>query len=164
METEFMKSEFPIINTGRLILRQLNDNDVEPMVEISAFKLPDPTPDQAEEYIHKANADFIKGTSCIWGLESNGELIGTIGFYRGFTNKTGEIGYVMREDYKRQGFMSEAILAILEHGFRTLELKKITAYSDLSNTASVRLLEKLGFENTNFKFEKYNIFEIRSVR
>lgn len=156
-----MNLDFPIIQTERLSLRQLTKEDVEAMVEIAAYKLPDPTPDQAEEYIIKANEDFENRTGYTWGLEHNKELVGTIGFYRGFANKTGEIGYVMREAHKRQGFMSEAILAILKYGFEILGLKKITAYTELSNTASVRLLEKLGFENTNFKFEKYNIFEIR---
>ncbi|MDC1221299.1 GNAT family N-acetyltransferase [Salibacteraceae bacterium] len=156
-----MNPPFPVIQTDRLTLRQLTVDDVEPMVEISAYKLPDPTPDEAEDYIKKANADFELGKGCTWGLESEGELVGTIGFYRGFANKTGEIGYVMREAHKRQGFMSEAIIAILNHGFGVLELKKITAYTQLSNRASVSMLEKLGFVNTNFKFEKYNIFEIR---
>lgn len=143
-------------------LIQLNQNHLEPMIEISAFKMPDPTPNQALEYINKANADFEKGVGCTWGLEFKGELVGTIGFYRGFANQTGEIGYVMREDFKRQGFMTEAINTILDFGFNELGLKKITAYTALENTASVRLLEKTGFANTQFKFENYTIFENRN--
>jgi ribosomal-protein-alanine N-acetyltransferase len=155
--------EFPILKTARMDLVQLNELHLDPMIEIAAFKMPDPTPDQAAEYIQKANADFEKGTGCTWGLEWEGELVGTIGFYRGFANQTGEIGYVMREDFKRKGFMAEAIETILNFGFKELELKKITAYTALDNTASVGLLEKLGFANTHFKFEKYTIFEIRTT-
>ena len=41
--------------------------------------------------------------------------------------------------------MSEALAAILDYGFSVLKLSKVTADTDLDNSRSRRLLERLGF-------------------
>ena len=43
--------------------------------------------------------------------------------------------------------MSEALSAILAFGFGEMELNRIEAFVMPENTASINLLEKLGFKN-----------------
>ena len=71
--------------------------------------------------------------------------MGTVGFYRGFTNKTGEIGYVLNEAFRGQGFMEEALKSAIYYGFSQLELETIIAYTDGDNHSSIRVLLKTGF-------------------
>ena len=46
-----------------------------------------------------------------------------------------------------QGIASEAVHAILKHGFRVLKHPTIVAFSHIENWRSCRLLEKIGMEN-----------------
>jgi ribosomal-protein-alanine N-acetyltransferase len=60
-----------------------------------------------------------------------------------------EMGYELHSDYWRQGLMSEALQAVLEfsfHGGAIPVVHRMEALVDPSNTASIRLLEKLGFQ------------------
>ncbi|MGF6919962.1 RimJ/RimL family protein N-acetyltransferase [Paraburkholderia sp. 40] len=56
-----------------------------------------------------------------------------------------EIGFSLKRKHWGNGFMREAASAIIEHGFGTLNLHRIEADIDPRNSASARLLERLGF-------------------
>ena len=54
---------------------------------------------------------------------------------------------VVREDaHLLYGFATEAVRAVVAFGFDTLELHRIFAFTDVTNVASKRVLEKVGFE------------------
>jgi [ribosomal protein S5]-alanine N-acetyltransferase len=55
-----------------------------------------------------------------------------------------EIGYRYRAAAWGRGIASEAAAAVLEHGFRSLELDPIVAVTHPANRASQRVLEKIG--------------------
>tara|TARA_R110002072_G_scaffold54220_2_gene142345 strand:+ start:628 stop:1461 length:834 start_codon:yes stop_codon:yes gene_type:complete len=56
-----------------------------------------------------------------------------------------EIGYMLRPDAQGQGLAREAARRVIRHGFETRGLRRIWADTDPDNTASIRLLESLGF-------------------
>lgn len=56
-----------------------------------------------------------------------------------------EIGYDLGKAYWRQGFMQEALQAIISFGFETMRLKRIEAEVEPANGRSIGLLRKLGF-------------------
>lgn len=143
-----------------MLLRKLTHSDVTPMIEIANYSIKNATKAQTLELIDKANTQFESGEGISWGMELDGKIIGSIGYYRGFANETGEIGYVMCEAFKRKGYMAEAATAVMNVGWNKLKLKRITAYTEIDNLASVLLLEKLGFRNTNQTFKHYTIFEM----
>ena len=62
-----------------------------------------------------------------------------------------EIGYILNPDYWGQGLGSEAVAAVTDYGFKKRELPEVTAEVDPRNKASIRLLEKLGFDETGRK-------------
>lgn len=57
---------------------------------------------------------------------------------------TYEIGWVIHRRYQGQGYATEAAEAVLELGFREMSLHRVVATCDPRNTASWRVMEKLG--------------------
>jgi len=55
------------------------------------------------------------------------------------------MGYCLDESAWGQGFATEAADALLQWAFDTLDLNRVQSEADTRNTASVRVLEKLGF-------------------
>ena len=60
--------------------------------------------------------------------------------------QAGTLGYWTGEAYARQGYMREAILAVVHHAFTRLDLSRIEAACLPENTASRGLLERSGFK------------------
>jgi [ribosomal protein S5]-alanine N-acetyltransferase len=56
-----------------------------------------------------------------------------------------ETGYTLCADYWGWGFAREALNAGLDHVFATLGARRVFADCDPENTASIRLVESLGF-------------------
>lgn len=59
-------------------------------------------------------------------------------------HRQGEIGFVFHPDYKGQGYATEATQALLAFGFTTWNLHRICGRCDARNTASYKLMERLG--------------------
>lgn len=80
--------------------------------------------------------------------KASGKIVGRAGLHN--WNKEhfrAELGYVMHdESFRKQGLMSEAVAAIIDYGFRELKLNRIEALVGPHNTASLRIVEKNGFE------------------
>ena len=56
-----------------------------------------------------------------------------------------EIGYFLRKEEWRQGYISEAVSRVLEFAFSVASLEEIVAVIDPRNTASRKVLERTGF-------------------
>jgi len=56
-----------------------------------------------------------------------------------------ELWYKLRPEYWLKGYTTEAAKALLQFGFRTLQLHRIEACCATANTASYKVLEKCGF-------------------
>jgi ribosomal-protein-alanine N-acetyltransferase len=67
-----------------------------------------------------------------WGicLMATGEIVGSCGFYRGFSDTIGEIGYLLKGVHRGYGFMTEAVRCVTDFGLRQIGLKQIVAYTD----------------------------------
>ncbi|MDC0736905.1 GNAT family protein [Cognatishimia sp. SS12] len=60
--------------------------------------------------------------------------------------QAGTLGYWVGQQYARQGYMREAIEALVHHAFHRLQLSRIEAACLPENTASRGVLEKSGFK------------------
>ena len=60
--------------------------------------------------------------------------------------QAGTLGYWIGERYARQGYMSEAIRAVVHHAFAVMDLSRIEAACLPENTASRGVLESTGFK------------------
>ena len=80
--------------------------------------------------------------------KDDGVLVGgvTLANVRRGVAQAGSIGYWMGEPYARDGLMSSALRALLPFSFVTLRLHRLEAACIPTNVASIRLLEKSGFQ------------------
>jgi RimJ/RimL family protein N-acetyltransferase len=78
-------------------------------------------------------------------LRESGELIGTtLLVWTSRDHRQGEIGYVLNPAHHGHGYATEAAREMLRLGFDELGLHRIVGRLDARNTASARVLEKLG--------------------
>ena len=55
-----------------------------------------------------------------------------------------EIGWAISERYRNAGYATEAAQALIDYGFLDLHLPRIIALTEQDNSASIRVMEKLG--------------------
>lgn len=80
-------------------------------------------------------------------VAEEGRLIGNCGIRMGGAGaRQAELGYELDPAYWGRGYASEAARALLAFGFRDLTLHKVSARVVADNAASVRVLERLGFQ------------------
>mgnify|MGYP000209284367 FL=1 len=139
---------FPRLVSQRLTLSQVEDVNLDHFVEITSFNDKARTREEAIELLTLIKNQYNNFFGITWGMYFNEELIGTIGFYRGFENETGEVGYVIRESFRRKGFLKEAMETVIEFGFKQLELRTISAFTPDYNHGSVAALKAFGFKKT----------------
>jgi RimJ/RimL family protein N-acetyltransferase len=78
-------------------------------------------------------------------LPDTGALIGDVVlFLRSREHRQGEIGYLFHPDYGGRGYATEAARMLLWLGFEDYGLHRIIGRIDARNTASARVLERLG--------------------
>jgi len=85
-------------------------------------------------------------------IERDGAVIGKAGFWR-----LPDVGYILHPDHWGQGLATEAVEAVVHHVFSRRALEVVTADVDPENTASIGLLEKLGFVRTGFAERTWNV-------
>ena len=75
------------------------------------------------------------------------------------TCRRAEVGYCLASNAWGQGYMNEALQALLEFGFAELGLNRVEADIDPRNTRSARSLEKLGFTREGYLRERWIVGE-----
>ncbi len=73
-----------------------------------------------------------------------GELVGAVGLELDLENRQAELGYWIGKPYWGRGLATEAAGAVLRYGFEELSLNRVHAHHFAPNTASGRVLEKIG--------------------
>jgi ribosomal-protein-alanine N-acetyltransferase len=103
---------------------------------------------EAVSAIESSRQRFVDKLSINWSivLKDEKRLIGGFGFY--FPERryyAADLGYTVARPYWRRGIATEAVQALMQFGFETMRLHRINVDTRMDNTASVRLMEKLGF-------------------
>lgn len=128
----------PEIKTTRLSLHPLTQHDQAAIADIKAI-----SHIKAQDWINLrlAESGF---SSYVWMVEYKDLLIGTVCFWN-IENHQAEIGYEILPAYRKQGFAIEACVALLDIA-PVLGLKKIEAFCDKTNVASIQTALKAGFD------------------
>lgn len=150
-------SDFPVLETPRLRLREIVPADVPALFAIhgNAERMrwfgSDPLPDEAAaaklvETFAGWRRQANPGTR--WGLQLKGmdRLIGSCGLFswnRGW--KKCVLGYELAADCEGRGLMREALNAVMDWGFAEMQLNRVEAQIHPQNQASLKLAESLGF-------------------
>lgn len=143
------------IRTARLTLRPLKESDVAALFEIHsdpqvmrywdspiwkndergramvARDLSLTTQDYLRLGIEPADSGRLLGTCALWGINAQ--------------CRRAEIGYALAARAWGQGYMHEALAALLDYAFTDLNLNRLEVDTDARNERSARLLERLGF-------------------
>jgi ribosomal-protein-alanine N-acetyltransferase len=160
------------IETERLILREILPTDVEGIFELDSNSTvhkylgnkPIKTKEKAieiiqfirEQYIErgigrfatieKSSGDFVGWSGLKFNQDEKEELNDKRDFY--------DIGYRFIPRFWGKGYATESSLAILDYGFKELDIKTICGAADVENIASNKILQKIGLKYINdFPFE-----------
>jgi RimJ/RimL family protein N-acetyltransferase len=81
--------------------------------------------------------------------KTNDELIGTCGFVKtDHLNQTAEIGiFIGNKNYWNKGYGNEALILLLDYGFKALNLHSIGLMVYPFNKRAIKSYEKVGFKN-----------------
>lgn len=153
----------PTLKSERLLLRAIKAEDAKSIIEITVYDgFFAKTEQDVLNILEKIHGNFIDGDSILWGicLKETNEIIGNCGYSRGYPDNIGEIGYVLREAYRGQGYMTEAVKLVVEFGLARMKLDNVVAYTDETNTASMAVLKRAGFKQVVHELEG-NKFSIK---
>lgn len=154
------------IHSERLVLRPYRESDAEALFGIFAdpavmrFMSSPPwtSMDRAHEVIARAIAALGSGEHLTLGIERRDEpgIIGQCVLFRfAETCRRAEIGYSLASRAWGNGYMNEALRALINYAFECLDLNRIEADIDPRNERSARSLERLGFEREGLLRERW---------
>ncbi|MBG6129266.1 ribosomal-protein-alanine N-acetyltransferase [Aquimarina sp. EL_43] len=158
---------FPELQTERLFLRQLKESDDQVILFLRSNEIVNTfvkrpktnTTEEAISFINKINKGIDQQDWLFWGItvKNNPELIGTICLWNfSEDKKIAEVGYDLHPDFYKQGIMNEALISILNYGFKTLELDHIEAFTHKNNEPSKKLLMRNNFNHIEDRIDSDN--------
>lgn len=145
----------PIRETARLYLRPVNYNDATAIYEYAC----DPemarytlwskhlSLEDSNFFVEQILALYAAGKAAPWAviLKESKKMIGTTGFVHWHpSHGRAEIGYAIGRKWWGNGYASEAARSVLAFGFTQLNCNRIEAMCNVANTASARVMEKIG--------------------
>ena len=145
------------VRTPRLVLRAFRPDDLEPLLaihgdpEVVRYVPYGPRDrDQVTEMLARKTGGTVvreEGQRLELAVElaGDGTLVGDVMlFLRSVEDETLDLGYVFAPGHGGRGYATEAVRALLDLAFRELGARRVAARVDTRNTASRRLLERLG--------------------
>ncbi len=146
-----MTSDFPVIETERLILRRPKPQDLDSYLTFITS--------ERAQYVGRESSRF-EGWKCFaaeaghWALNGFGpwvvtikgsdSSIGHVGVWHpeGFPER--ELGWLIWADAEGKGFAFEAAQAARNYDYRVFATKTLVSYIEAANARSIRLAERLG--------------------
>lgn len=158
------------LKTKRLLLRSFLPGDEEALLRIKydrqilyyapdLFQL-DLTPEDAVKFIATFNRYEGEGMIDPWRCyaiveQSSGAIVGCLCFGKHDMLFEYELGWMILEEYSKQGYASEAAAAFADYICETHRIDYLIAVMDVDNPASFRAAEKAGFK----LFEKRTVYD-----
>jgi len=139
----------------RVTLRELDERDLDAVAAWAADPLVTTfltwdahDPNTAFRWVRNARVEAQRMPRRVWELaacDADRKVIGSgrLSIWDA-TNRSGDIGYVVRRDRWGQGYGTAIAEELIEFGFRRLHLHRLWATCVAENVASARVLEKAG--------------------
>jgi RimJ/RimL family protein N-acetyltransferase len=145
----------PEMATERLRLRRLGVADAADLhqaygdAEAMRFwnALPSRDVGETEQRIRRS-LEYDSTWQAAWAVLSKRDatFVGMVNYHaRQAWNQRLSLGWILVPAFRRQGYMEEAVRALLGHCFHALDTHRIEAEIEPDNVRSVRLAERLGF-------------------
>lgn len=156
------------LETERLVIRRFQDADLDPfysyrndtdVAKYQNWSIPFPR-EEAKERIKemKSVAPGAPGVMCQLAVELQAtcEMVGDVAFWLDKREpRRATIGCTLARAYWRQGLALEAVSRLLDYLFTEHNIHRVVADCDPDNTASFRLLERLGFRREGHFVESF---------
>jgi RimJ/RimL family protein N-acetyltransferase len=163
----------PTLNTERLVLRPFTLADAADVQRLAGdraiasttLNIPHPYEDgMAEEWIGTHQEEFEGGKSATFAIAraQDAALLGAISVAIRQQHRHAELGYWVGKPYWGNGYCTEAARAVLDYGFRVLDLNRIYARHLARNPASGRVMIKAGMQYEGCMRQhvlKWDVFE-----
>ena len=158
----------PTISTARLRLRWLTTDDVPALAAIFGdsevcryWSCPALSDLAAAEALHdQIMKGFATRSLFQWGIaeRQTNAVVGTCTLASlSSEHRRAEVGFALARAMWGRGYISEALPALLDFAFETLDLHRLEADVDPRNERSIRVLERLGFEREGYLRERYHV-------
>jgi RimJ/RimL family protein N-acetyltransferase len=161
-------NSLPTLEAPRVRLRWLTAEDVDGLFAIfsdlemmrfwSSPAMKERT--EAEALLIKIHRLFAEKSGFQWGVErkEDGRLLGTCTlFHIHAANRCAELGYALASAHWKQGYMLEALTALLGYAFGPMNLRRLEADVDPRNVNSLRILGKLAFRQEGLLRERWDV-------
>ncbi|MEM9516112.1 MAG: GNAT family N-acetyltransferase [Actinomycetota bacterium] len=141
------------LRTTRLVLTPVRPDDVDAIFQVAR------TPESIEDYQRAAStpADVaewllptIDGRDAAWTIRADDVVIGLVSLEPDDSwaaAATAELGYFVDVGHSGRGVATEAATAAVDWAWSATSIERITAGVTVRNPASLRVLEKLGFDH-----------------
>lgn len=158
---DIIRKNIPI-RTDRLLLRKFNIRDKEAVLAYGSDEQtlrylvwPGITDLDAAERVILAY--YSKPGVYALELKATGQCIGCLDIRIEPRHEKASFGYILNRNFWNQGFMTEALTAILEFCFTRLELNRVEASYYAGNEGSGRVMEKSGMRYEGMAFQEVKI-------
>ena len=144
-----------MLETLRLILRPFRESDQKPVFAMRSdaevmryIREPHKNIEETIRWITLISSRWDKDGIgfCSLTEKETGNFLGWCGLWQLVENGEIEVGYAIAKSHWGRGLASEAAERFLQYGFNDLNLDKIVALAREENTASRRVMEKLGMQ------------------
>jgi RimJ/RimL family protein N-acetyltransferase len=146
----------PMLETERLLLRPLSADEVGPLHRISNepnVRLHLWDNEQVSEatikgLIAQSDRMFSKERIGVFGVRMRGreDLLGFCGFVRLSSMQEPELWYELTQKAWGRGLATEAAWECVRYAFEEVGMERVIAGADTPNSASLRVIEKLGMK------------------
>lgn len=151
-----------VITTERLVLRPTRATDAAAIFRIfsdprvTQYWFEPPMSEMAQAEARVENLNRPDAAQYALAFRETDEFIGTISVFAYVSScRRAELGYALDADHWGKGLMFEAASSIVNHCFRNADLNRLEADIDPRNTASERLLRRLGFKEEGYMSERW---------
>jgi ribosomal-protein-alanine N-acetyltransferase len=168
MSPDAIWQSLPTIESERVRLRAMVDSDIDALFSIFSNPVvmrywsftPLVDRDAAAALLKQEQEGFRNRRLMKWGvaLRENDQLIGTVTLVNiDLTHHRAEVGYALGRSYWGNGYINESLRALFDYAFNQLALHRIEADVDPRNAASIRTLERLGFQREGYLRERWQV-------
>ena len=148
-----------ILETERLILREMNNNDFEALCKIlldeetmyayqGAFTI-----EEAHNWLNSQLERYKNYGYGLWAvvLKENNEMIGKCGLsiQTWKNSKVLEVGYLFQRNYWHHGYATEAAIASKEYAFNVLNANEVSSIIRTTNTQSINVALRNGMKKVD---------------
>lgn len=150
----FLGEPWEILETDRCLVRETTTEDVDLFYELykdeEITRYMEPLFEDREEEIEYTKS-YIKNVYEFYGFgmwtvveKATGKVIGRAGvsYREGFEHP--ELGFMIGNDFQRQGYAYEVCSAIVDYMYENYDMEEILIFIEPQNTPSINLAKKLG--------------------